>query len=71
MVGKSPQKQRLYLTTVMERLSEAEAELWNHREPINKIGVQLLLLSIKADLMQLDKDITLITVDGRRYELVK
>lgn len=71
MVEKSSQKQRLYLTTVMERLSKAEAELWNHREPINKMYVQLLLLSIKADLMQLDKDITLITVDGRRYELVK
>ena len=58
MVEKSPQKQRLYLTTVMKRLSEAEAELWDHRESINKIGVQSLLLSIKIDLMQLDKDVS-------------
>ena len=59
-----------FLSDIMKELSELETNIWNHG-PIDKVKMQNIIISLKSELIQIDKEQKdIITVEGFKYKRV-
>ena len=59
-----------FLSDIMKELSELETNIWNHG-PIDKVKMQNIIISLKSELTQIDKEQKdIITVNGLKYRRV-
>ena len=60
----------LFLSDIMKLLSELETDIW-HPRPVDKVKMQNIIILLKSELIQIDKEQKdIITVGGFKYKRV-
>ena len=60
-----------FLSDIMKELSELETDIWNIHRPTDKVRMQNIVILLKSELIQIDKEQKdIITVEGFKYKRV-
>lgn len=65
-IGERP----FFMSDMMRALSELETEIWNPRIPQNRVKMQNIIITMKADMIRINKDMDIINVEGYKYRRV-